>query len=342
MPLQFAPSTPDDAPAIALFLQTVFGLPPDAGLTELALLAWKYYTPRPDWPGPRSYLLKRDREIAAHGCLWPLTFETPSGPVTCNHLIDWAAHPRIPGAGLLLLRHLARVTDALLTIGGSDATRQILPRAGYRPFGSLTWYARVVRPWRQFLTHPASNTWKAPARLVRNILWSRSPLHSSGGWSTGPIDHSLAPLLARRAFPAPARTLETFPYFQHCPAARITAHLLKENGLTRGYFLLAAIGHQTRIADLWITSETASDWQSALAAATRAAAALPATAEIISAASTEVAAAAHAANGYRQRGAIPVFLYDPKSLLPPAGSPELTLIDGDAAWWQDPAHPYLT
>jgi hypothetical protein len=63
------PSTPADAPAIVALL-TEAGLQPSVDPQHLH---WKYWQPRADWPGPRSYVLTSDSELIAHGAIIPGT-----------------------------------------------------------------------------------------------------------------------------------------------------------------------------------------------------------------------------------------------------------------------------
>jgi len=55
---------------------------PDAPIVRPELMRWKYFEPRPDWDGPRSYVMLRDGHIFAHGCVVPETFRTAHGRVT--------------------------------------------------------------------------------------------------------------------------------------------------------------------------------------------------------------------------------------------------------------------
>ena len=67
------------------------------------------------------------------------------------HLIDWAADPEYPGAGLWLLRQIGAKVRMMIATGGSEITRRILPVIGFRPHGELYSFARPVRPLRQAL-----------------------------------------------------------------------------------------------------------------------------------------------------------------------------------------------
>ena len=90
------------------FLLATFRLTPEAPFVEPALLRWKYDEPRPDHSGPRSYIWRDGDDISAHACLCPVTYTLPHGDVSGSYLIDWAASRTSAGAGVKLLRSLAR------------------------------------------------------------------------------------------------------------------------------------------------------------------------------------------------------------------------------------------
>jgi hypothetical protein len=346
--LEFSPSSPADAPAIADFLLSVFQSAPGAPFVDPALLEWKYYVPHPDWEGSRSFVLRQGNQIVAHGCLFPVTLLESGRATAAHHLIDWAARRDVPGAGLRLVRELARLSPVLLTIGGSVQTRQILPKIGYRGYGAMEIYARVVRPWLQFRTDPFRRGWKAPLRVLRNLAWSRSripaPLPEWSAERIASFDDSCAPLLAGRAagaFVSPRRTSELLHYLLRCPAADLSAYLLRRGQVPRGWFLLSRIAAQVRIADLWVDAESPEEWRSAFTLAMRAAAG-PGICEVTAAASIPPAAQALRENGFRRREVEPVFLYDPRKLVAEDALLNLTLLDGDAFYRQSPDYPYLT
>src|SRR5436305_5467873 len=135
MPLE--PSA-DRAP-LTEFLLEAFRLGPAAPFVAPDLMRWKYDDPRPDWPGPRSFVWKDGDAIVAHACMCPVTYRLPSGDVSGSYLIDWAATRKSAGAGVALLRSLGRKCDALFAVGGSPDTRGILPKLGYRHIGDLQW-----------------------------------------------------------------------------------------------------------------------------------------------------------------------------------------------------------
>ncbi|MFZ0295500.1 MAG: hypothetical protein WAL52_17960, partial [Candidatus Sulfotelmatobacter sp.] len=171
MSLQFAASLPSERTAVAEFLRSTFHADPELLSFRLDVLQWKYFSDHPEWHRDRSYVLKNEDGIVAHGGVWPLRLTKPGVDVDAIHLIDWAASRAAVGSGLLLLKKLTALTDVLLTIGGSSDTRAILTKIGYHQVGEVKLHARVVRPWLQYRNTRHRN-WKAPLRLLRNATWS--------------------------------------------------------------------------------------------------------------------------------------------------------------------------
>jgi hypothetical protein len=350
MPAEPCPADPASRQALTKFLLSAFQLPPGAPFVQPDLLRWKYDTPRLDFAGPRSYIWKDAAgEIAAHACLCPVTYSLPAGDVRCSYLIDWAAARSSPGAGVSLLRSLAKNFDVLLAVGGSADTISILPKLGYRPAARLHFFARVLRPWQQFRSDPFPRGWKAPARLARNALWSRSGLPAPPAeWtaqSTASFDMSCQPLFDARVhspFASTRRTPGLMNYLLACPGTVYSAALLRQNGELRGWFVLSRAGGQMRIADLWLDSDLADDWAAAFGLALRTAMDDPEAYEVITSASIPLAVEAAAAAGFRPRHTEPIYTLDPKLLLAPAPGLNVTFLESDLAYHIDPAYPYLT
>lgn len=331
------------------FLLATFRLTPEAPFVQPALLRWKYDEPRPDWSGPRSFIWRDGDAIAAHACLCPVTYTLPSGDVTGSYLIDWAASRTSAGAGVNLLRSLARQFDTLFAVGGSPDTRSILPKLGYRHICDLRLYARVLRPWRQFQTDPFPRRWKAPLRLARNIFRSLAPIpEAPRDWSERRIDafeSSAQPLFDARsdsAFPCSRRTPELMNYYLRCPAVVFASALLLRTGVPFGWYVLSRVGGQVRIADIWVNSGSAADWSAAYTLALRAAYADPAACEVVASASIPPAVEAVTRAGFRFHHAEPVFVLDPRKLLAAFQSLNVTFLESDLAYGFDPAYPYLT
>jgi hypothetical protein len=255
-------------------------------------------------------------------------------------VIDWAASPGVPGAGVLLFRKFAGLAPTLLAVGGSAETQNILPKIGFKRVGDLSMYARPVRPFRQFLRRPVRNA-KSAARLARNLAWSRAPLAAvPEGLSAGRVERfECVPVPAAVADAAPARrSPELLNYMLACPGAAFTGFAIREGRETRGYFVLSSVGGQARIADLW----TEGDWTAAFSLAAREAARDPAVCEVAAVASVDRRRSAIQANGFQARGSEPVFLYDPKGLLAEAPPLDVQLLDGDECYLNNPLDPFWT
>jgi hypothetical protein len=117
---------------------------------------------------------------------------------------------------------------------------------------------------------------------------------------------------------------------------------LLEDEAPAGYFLLSRVGGQTRIADIRLDSGDPDQWSMAYSIAAATAASDPETCEILASASTPLVRDSLKRNGFRSRGNVPLFLYDPQHLLRNQPSMFWNMIEGDAAYLSDPAYPYAT
>jgi len=347
MALQFSGTSPQDFAEVAGLLQKAFGTQADAQAVDPALMNWKYLQPRPDWEGSRGYLLRKDGRAVAHACAYPVTLSTPSGPLRAIHMGDWAADREDAGAGMLVWRHLSELAPVMLTVGGSPVTRELLPCMRYRIAHNWNLYARPVRPWKQFRTDPFRRGWKQPPRILRNAAWSRRPLAGHAGWSLRKVDRfdeTIRPLLdtsAQIPFVRAVRSPELLNYFLTCPAATFSGYLILSNQQVRGWLLLSSIAHQTRIADLWVDSADAAAWSSAVSLAVETASSDPDCSEIAAASATDLGRQAIEANGFHVCEKEPVFVYDRQGMLE-GQTLQLEMIDGDVAFFLNPAYPYLT
>lgn len=329
----FRASTPNDAASIAaLFAEA--GLNPN---TRPEDLSWKYWRERADWPGSRSYVLCDRGEIVAHGGIVPGEITWGQERARIIHVVDWAAQPRAMGAGVSLMKRLGGLTDILIAVGGSSATRRILPVIGFRPHSSISGCARPLRPLR-ILGTGGARRWKLLPRLARSTLWRlRAPSFRDGSWETrhiGPEQvHELAGVL-----PRPARDVGVFvrgeALFQHqlqCPMVGSELYGLARSGRMRGYFLLTFAPRQARLADLWIDSQDPADWRALIQCAVSRALQHPDAAEITAWASSPALSQRFLECGFHPRGTQPVMLAVRGGWKPPS-TLHVQMLDTDAAY----------
>ncbi len=348
--LTLSPDTtkPGQVAEVTWLFRAAFGpdVPPE--LFAPTFLSWKFFQDRPGWPGSRSYVVAQDDAIAAHACVWPSAFHTPAGVITCCHLLDWAASPVAVGAGISIYRDLIELSDIVIAIGGSRQARRLLPKLGFRPYGSARYFARVIRPLRQFLARPKASMCREIVRLGRNAVWTIPPLKPArAGWTAGQarsgrwLDDLVADP-ADRPFSPGVRSSALVKYLLDCPAARCHLYAISSQTEARGYFLLNEVNGQTRIIDLFVRSSEAGDWETAYRLALRAAADLPETCEAVATSSLPWLDPILERCGMRERIAKPILVYDRRGLLSGAPPLHVQMVDSDAFFLYSPSFPFLT
>ena len=334
------PATPADAPAM-------YALMKEAGLrvphTDPAHLDWKYWHERPDWPGPRSFVLTRGQELLAHAAVIPGACLTGlSAPaarrVRTLHLIDWAARPSATGAGVSLLKYLGQTTDVLLSIGGSAQTLQLLPHLGFRRMGAATCFVRPLHPLRILApsVHPPS---RLLPRLLRSAWWKlRAPSGGTDGWQVRRIGLSDLSYVTS-VLPAPVRDMavfergeELFRYILTCPIAPMSLYVIERAGRAQGYFLLSLARRQARLADYWVASEDPADWRALIQCAVREAMQHPHAAELAVWASDAASVTRLRECGFQVRGELPVQTLAPRNPELAACTLRVQMLDNDAVY----------
>lgn len=346
MPFEFAPVENSEKAVLTRFLVTSFSADSAVVSFRPQVLDWKYFTPHPDWTGPRSWAAKQGNEIVAHGGIWPVPLRTGDREVNALHHIDWAASRSAVGAGVYLLRKMAPLADVLLSIGGSRDTRTLLPKLGYKQCGKLRYYARVVRPWPHFRTTPGKN-WKSPLKLLRDSARTLSGIPvPPTNWRAEKVE-SFTQVLGSEVLPepsefiAPRKTPASLDHLLKCPAAQFSGFLAREEQTIRGFFLLAKVGHQARIADIRLHDANPESWDGICSLAACTAAENPEIFELAVGSSLPSVQNAWLKAGFVLRQADEILCYDPRNLIPSGTPLDVTLADGDLCFLNDPKFPYL-
>jgi hypothetical protein len=313
-------------------------MPPTSPATAADFLRWKYFSPRPGWDGPRSYLLESGESIAAHAAAWPLTLIAPTGRHSAYNFIDWAADPSRQGSGVSILQRMARLADVAIVLGGSTMAQRILPAAGFKPSSVVRGFARPLRPLAQLALSWRWN-WKAPARLARNVLRSLAPpLRPVAGWSLERVHpHDLAAILGERdqccdGVAKFSRTPEMLKYYFECPIVESQAFLLRHDGREHGYCVVSNASHQARIVDAWVRSDTVEEWRALFGLCLLRAVECAGAYELVTATTSHSAALALKASGFIPRGSSPLTYRSLPGVDLAAEPVFMQMIDCDAAF----------
>lgn len=325
---------PEDRPAIVALLRDL-GLEPNA---EPMHLRWKYWQERADCREPRSYVVTDGSALLAHAALIPLSYQAEGRELRAAHLIDWAARPGEPGTGAMLLRHAAACSDALIGIGGSDATIKILPVLGFKKCGAITGYVRTLRPLK-LLAYAARPSWRLAPRVARSALWCMTaPAQGFEQWRVRRI-HSeqlgeILPLLRHGsgAVPAFERSEGLLRYVLSCPVVPMECFAVEQGAGPRGYFILASVHGQARLVDAKLDSDAPADWRALIACAVREAKRDKAVAEIVTWASDSTMSQCLRESGFHPRFVAPFWARSRNTSAFPPSPFRVQMLDSDAAY----------
>jgi hypothetical protein len=328
------PTTAADAQSIVRLLDEA-GLRPNAKPQDLQ---WKYWQPRPDWPGPRSFVLVQGNDAIAHGAVIPAWCAWGTHRMKVAHMIDWAARPGAAGAGVALLKHIGHQAQALLALGGSALTRQILPRIGFRTVGVATGYTRPLFPMR--LLRGGAIPWRRLVpRFARSVAWTLgAPSARSADWQVrrlaGDDINTIASVLPVpvRGMAVLERSVDLFRYALSCPIVPLALFGVERSGRAHGYFLLASAPGQVRIVDCWMDSDEPADWRAMILCAVEQARRDPQAAEVVILASDLLLEESLVASGFHARYATPIQIRPEDAASMPPMPLRVQMLDSDAAF----------
>jgi hypothetical protein len=322
------------------FLCSIYNLPEDYRPFRLDALHWKAFDPHPEYPGSRSFVVRHNEKIVAHGTVSPLRFRGSGLDLSAQCLMDWVADPSIPGVGVAVYQHLATFADVQIAIGGSDDALKMLPLLRFRPKQQLRSYRLITSPLKYHLGSAQKN-WKTLLRVGRD--WARSRDVRVNGRSQGIEARSIDRFEEGSSIPLPdpriagcmvsTRTAASLNHALRCPIAGMEAYLLERSSELLGYFVLARVGVTCRIAEVWINSESAQDWLSAVELATETASEHPDTGAVLTTVSAPVLQSALERIGYQFVEEVPVFLKDRQRRVPEEQPLLLSMLENDAFYF---------
>jgi hypothetical protein len=327
----------EDLRALSEFLVRVYKFESSDFHFNPQLLEWKYLYPRAGWQGSRSYLMEKDGKIVAHAGACPVSFRRPDGHIVNSlTIMDWGADSSIPLVGVTLFRKLMAMAPTTFVIGGAPATRQILPRLGFRQAAEAPTYSAWLRPWHEFRTRP--RTGRSVLRLLHGLTHPvRRPSRPIGNWEFVAIpefDNSLQPMLdgLKRPWTFCQRTVADLNYLLRCPHLEVRGFLLKRGGNLAGYFVMGKSAWEARLLDLMVDSDDPDDWKDAYAAATSAASLDHDLCRIRVLSTVPMLSQALEQNGYWCQYEDPIMIHDPGAALGGAFPVSVQLFDGDAGY----------
>ena len=326
----------EDLPEVSRFLIRIYRVERTAPFADPRFLAWKYLTPRSEWNGSRGYVVEYQRKIVAHAGVSPGVLRLPGGSeVSCITIMDWAADPSVRGVGVSLFKELMKLAETVYIIGGTPATRHILPKIGFERAGEACTFSRWIRPVREFRTRPLSG--RSVLRLLHGISRFRKTQPGNrrmNSRSVPSFDESLQLLLNQRSsdFAYRQRTVENLNYLLACPARGVKGHLLLEQDTVCGYFIMATVDWETRLLDIFVNSADVLDWQLAYSAAAAAAEADPSSCRIRTLATTPMHREALVGAGYWEQYKEPIMIHDPNNRLTTSQPVNFQLCDEDGGY----------
>jgi hypothetical protein len=333
MTRSFRPSTPADAAAILALFDTA-GFHPNS---EPSHLQWKYWQPRADWTGSRSFVLADETGLIAHTAILPGACMFGSQRIRTIQMIDWVARPGEFGAGVILLKRLAQQTEALVSIAGGELTLKILPHLGFRPLGVATGYSRALFPFRLLRSH-AIPLWRRWPRFARSVAWAlTAPAARCGNWTVrriagDDIDRIASVLpLPVRGMSAFERSAELFRFTLSCPIVPMALYSMERSERTHGYFVLASAAGQVRIVDCRMVSADPADWREMILCAVGRASQDPQAVEVVTWANDPLLARALKECGFHARFTVPIQIRPANQASMP-NSLRVQMLDSDGAY----------
>ena len=308
-------------------------------------LHWRYWQPRDDYAEPRSLVLVYGDELVAHAGIIPGACSWGTARLTTKYVVDWAARSGEFGAGVILIKQVAKTAQVLLAIGGRETTtRRLLPHMGFRPIGVMTGYARPLFPSRLLR---GEMTWKLLPRLARAAVRYRAPEVPGDGWCavrlTGEEVSRIEPVLPKPAqgVGVTERSLALFRYVLSCPIAAMQLYAVTRAGVVRGYFLIASVASQIRIADCWMDSSDLADWCALLRCAVDQARHDPQAAEIVAWANDVLLEQALRRCGFYARFRMPMQLRASQPITVAEGTLRVQMLESDAPYLHAGKPEYL-
>jgi hypothetical protein len=196
----------------------------------------------------------------------------------------------------------------------------------------------MLRPTGE-LTATERLSWRVVPRFVRSLAWRlAAPIRDVPSWRSWPVSGDEA---ARLPLPSPGplgapvaleRVSSDLRHALGCPTARTALYAVEKVGTTpvRGYFVLAFVAGQARVADWWVDSSALSDRRAVLDLAALRALEDPQAIGLVALSSDDSLSTALAQSGFHARARFPVQMRATTPATPVPDRLSVQLIDNDA------------
>lgn len=267
----FRATDPADLPKLQEFLRHAFPSDRHSPLWRDDVMRWKFWEPRPDWEGSRSFIVERDNHILAHGAAWPMRLTSASGSTPGFFFYDWAADPGSPGMGAAVLEEMCAAFGLAWLCGGTEEAGKMWSATGFHAVQSVSIHALPLRPFRMEVVRRQFG-WKSARRLIQNQVRASLAPRPDRGWEAVAVEPSSVPALHGRPTVGFPSSLEFAGYYSRCPHADVTWHEVRRHGKACGFFTLVVIRGSARLAEAVLDRRNldggdAAGWKNVLALA---------------------------------------------------------------------------
>jgi len=136
------------------------------------------------------------------------------------------------------------------------------------------------------------------------------------------------------------RSVGLFRYMLSCPTVPMQLYAVERGSALRGYFLLASVAGQARLADCWIDSDQPADWHALIVCAVEQAQRDPKAIEVVTWASDPLLDGALRGCGFYARFQCPIQVRPHSPDAMPPGTLRVQMLDNDAAYLSDGRNHY--
>jgi hypothetical protein len=309
------------------------------------VLTWKFFERRPHWTVSRSWGGFEDGKLVAHVGYNPTTFSEPGKSnlgVDAGHISDWVSLRPGSALGALLMLETLKLAPVHYALGSTAIASRVLLKGGYKHLLDVPLFHRVVNrfnipTWEQL--HGKHRSAKGLALLALDGLNSLRLRGRARGLEALPVKSfgtETADIFSRSTCPVicSSRSPELLNYYLNYPLGTFSGYLLRDSR-PRGFAILALIQKPgcrlVRIVECFLDEPAPGLCAQAISVLCQRA--LEKKPDIISVyGSTPWMAEGLQKAGFFRRGKTPLFVRDPKKLLPEGRPFHLSHLEADLSF----------